>query len=97
MKVRVDKIEEDKRLLKSFPDFEERATEKKTNIKLNHHMTSTPGFEPEPNWWEASALDLTTPLASLVLTFLPLLPTNGGQLKDLCAGVCHFRNEKELS
>ena len=60
-------------------------------------MTSTPGFEPDPNWWEASALDLTTPLASLVLTFLPLLPTNGGHLKDLCAGVCHFRNEKELS
>ena len=30
--------------------------EKRTNNKLNPHMTSSPGIEPEPHWWEASAL-----------------------------------------
>lgn len=60
------KIEEGKKkLLKSFPDFEKLATENKTNIKINHHMASTPGFEPEAHWWKASAF-ITPP------TFLPL-------------------------
>ena len=27
----------------------------RTNNKLNPHMVSTPGFEPGPHWWEASA------------------------------------------
>ena len=27
-----------------------------TNNKLNTHMTSTPGFEHGPHWWEASTL-----------------------------------------
>ena len=30
--------------------------EKRTNNKLNPHMTSSPGIEPGPHWWEASAL-----------------------------------------
>ena len=28
----------------------------RTNNKLNPHMTPSPGIEPEPHWWEASAL-----------------------------------------
>ena len=36
----------------------------RTNNKLNPHMASTPGFEPGPNWWEASALTTATPLLS---------------------------------
>ena len=28
----------------------------RTNNKLNLYMASKPGFEPGPNWWEASAL-----------------------------------------
>ena len=36
----------------------------RTNHKLNPHMASTPGFEPGPNWWEASALNTATPLLS---------------------------------
>ena len=28
----------------------------RTNKKLNPHMASTPGYEPAPHWWEASAL-----------------------------------------
>ena len=28
----------------------------RTNNKLNPHMASTPGFEPGPLWWEASAV-----------------------------------------
>ena len=32
----------------------------RTNIKLNLYMASTPGFEPRPHWWEASAL-ITAP------------------------------------
>ena len=30
--------------------------------KLNPHMASTPGFEPGPHWWEASALTSVPPL-----------------------------------
>ena len=29
---------------------------KRTNNKLNPHMTSSPGIEPGPHWWKASAL-----------------------------------------
>ena len=34
----------------------------RTNIKLNPHMASTPGFEPGPHWREASALTTAPPL-----------------------------------
>ena len=34
----------------------------RTNSKLNPHMASTPGFEPGPRWWEASALTTAPPL-----------------------------------
>ena len=27
----------------------------RTNNKLNPHMTPSPGIEPGPHWWEASA------------------------------------------
>ena len=39
----------------------------RTNNKLNPHtcMGSTPGFEPGPYWWEASALN-TAPLRTFV-------------------------------
>ena len=39
----------------------------RTNNKLNPHtcMGSTPGFEPGPHWWEASALT-TAPLRIFV-------------------------------
>ena len=30
--------------------------EKRTNNKLNPHMTSSPGIEPGSHWWKASAL-----------------------------------------
>ena len=31
-------------------------TRTRTNNKLNPHMTPSPGIEPGPHWWEASAL-----------------------------------------
>ena len=42
----------------------------RTNNKLNLHMASTPGFEPEPQWWEASVLT-TAPLLlyHVIITF----------------------------
>ena len=33
-----------------------------TNQELNPHMPSTPGFEPGPHCWEASALITAPPL-----------------------------------
>ena len=33
-----------------------------TTTELNPHMASTPGFEPGPHWWEASALTTAPPL-----------------------------------
>ena len=38
----------------------------RTNNKLNPHKASTPGFEPGPHWWEASALTTTPPLLSYI-------------------------------
>ena len=35
----------------------------RTNNKLNPHMALTPGFEPEPHWWEACALTTASSLA----------------------------------
>ena len=34
----------------------------RTNNKLNPHMASTPGFEPRPHWWEASAFTTAAPM-----------------------------------
>ena len=42
----------------------------RTNNKLNPHMASTPGVEPGPHWWEASALNTAPPL-------LPKIGENG--------------------
>ena len=41
--------------------------EKRTNNKLNPHMTSSPGIEPGSHWWKASAL--TTPPSLLPQMF----------------------------
>ena len=43
----------------------------RTNNKLNPHMASTPGVEPGPHWWEASALNTAPPL-------LPTLADSSG-------------------
>ena len=37
----------------------------RTNNKLNPHMALTPGFEPGPQWWEASALTTAPFLAPI--------------------------------
>ena len=39
-------------------------TEQRTN-KLSPHMTPSPGIEPGPYWWEASALPLRQPCSPL--------------------------------
>ena len=41
------------------------------NDKLNPHMTLSPGIEPGPHWWEASALPLRHPRSRFQLA-LPL-------------------------
>ena len=38
------------------PDEKPIGARERTNNKLNPHMVSTPGFEPWPHCWEASAL-----------------------------------------
>ena len=35
---------------------------KRTNNRLNPHMTPGPGIEPGTHWWEASALTTTSSL-----------------------------------
>ena len=37
------------------------------STKLNPHMASTPGVEPWPHWWEASALTTAPPLLPWIL------------------------------
>ena len=44
--------------------------EKRTNNKLNPHMTSSPGIEPGPHWWKASSLT-TAPSLLLLLLYFP--------------------------
>ena len=46
------------------PEYPEKnlSEQGRTNNKLNPHMASTPGFEPGPHWWEASALTTVPPL-----------------------------------
>ena len=43
--------------------------EKRTNNKLNPHMTSSPGIEPGPHWWKASALTTAPPLLPKTTVF----------------------------
>ena len=38
----------------------------RTKNKLNAHMVSTLGFEPEQHWWEASALTTAPPLQTRI-------------------------------
>ena len=45
---------------------EKNLSEQGRENKLNPHMVSTPGFEPGPHWWEASALTTAPPLLPLL-------------------------------
>ena len=59
----------------------------RTNNKLNPHMASTPGVEPGPHWWEASALTTAPPLLPKI-KFLsltkPLFFPSGGVGRTAC-------------
>ena len=39
---------------------------RRTNNKLNRHMTPSPGIKPGPHWWEASAFTTPPSAASLI-------------------------------
>jgi len=39
-----------------YPGKKPLGAEKRTNNKLNPHMTPSPGIEPGTHWWEASVL-----------------------------------------
>ena len=43
-----------------YPEKKLLGAKERTNHKLNPHVVSTPGFEPGPHWWEATALTTTT-------------------------------------
>ena len=45
-----------------YPKKKPLGARERTNNKLNPHMVLTPGFEPGPHWWEASALTTAPPL-----------------------------------
>ena len=55
----------EKRRNPEYPEKKPLGAEKRTNNKLNPHMTSSPGIEPGPHWWEASALT-TAPSLQLI-------------------------------
>ena len=66
----------------------------RTNNNINPHMASTPGFEPGPHWWEASALTTAPPLylpsvtakawlSRLWIENLDIMPTHA------CVTICH--------
>jgi len=47
--------------------------EKRTNNKLNPHMTPGPGIEPRTHWWEASALTTAPSLLPLFSNRLQMM------------------------
>ena len=47
-----------------YPEKNLSEQKKRTNNKLKPHMASTPGYEPWPHGWEASALTNAPPLLS---------------------------------
>ena len=51
---------------------------KRTNNTLNPHMTSTPGFELGPHWWEASTITTAPSLASQNQKLLTVDEGGGG-------------------
>ena len=55
-------------------------------------MASTPGFEPGPHWWEASALT-TVPFLAPVDSAIHLLNNNGAWFPGRKVGVdsCHLK------
>ena len=61
----------------------------RTNNKLNPHKASTPGFEPGPHWWEASALT-TAPSPAAPPALGPIVHVQGlvglGNLIIIAAG-----------
>ena len=50
---------------------EKNLSEKRTNSKLNPHVTSSPGIEPGPHWWKASAFITAPTLLPPVLVLMP--------------------------
>ena len=51
--------------------------EKRTNNKLNPHMTSSPGIEPGPHWWKASALTTAPSLLPKTTVFYKAVILHG--------------------
>ena len=51
--------------------------EKRTNSKLNPHMTSSPRIEPGPHWWKASALTTASSLRHPSSRLETLCPKRG--------------------
>ena len=47
-----------------YPEEKPLGARERTNNKLKPHMASTPGFEPGPHRWEASALTTAPSLAA---------------------------------
>ena len=45
-----------------YPEKKLPGAKERTNQKLSPHVASTPGLEPGPHWWEATALTTATPL-----------------------------------
>ena len=47
-----------------YPEKKPLGTRTRTNNKLNPHMTPSPGIEPGPHWWKASALTTAPSLSA---------------------------------
>jgi len=43
------------------PEYPEKNLSEQGRKPTNPHMASTPGFEPGPHWWKASALTPASP------------------------------------
>ena len=57
------------------PEYPQKNSQSSDKNKLNPHMTLSPGIEPRPHWWEASALTTVPSLLSGV-ELLKDLPIN---------------------
>ena len=76
-------------------------TKERTNNKLNPHMASTPGFEPGPHWWEASALttgnSITLGMYRVFQKFVPIVNCILRKAFNSSLGKCKVIQERNLS
>ena len=71
------------------PEKKPLGAQERTNNKLNPHVALTPGFEPEPHWWEATALTTAPSLAPFGVAYHYHFPQLNGYSSFIAANAAN--------